>query len=443
MAKANAQPTAWKRTKQRFKRAGRALRKNIMLPLVATIMAGCVTPPSSLSDNCPAKTDPCNSYNETTVTINRGEFDESRPVASVDRLRETDGFMGEELRHAVWATHMLSTEPLPEGFETKVTYLDDESCFHRSDGRVLTAFARGPYYHCDLSGVFGFYTLLEQLTLDQFSLIVHEIGHLQGQAGEIAAEINAVEQSLMLSVVYTNQDSREDELVWAAQNTNELFGMLNLKRKAKRIDNDDALDLFQSDKYASADIFILDMLGKHDGDFAIIRAETDALWKRPLLDEKDRKVASFLDEYAGSNEKAVLASIITKIRIAFMKELRRRFGEETARRFFDANSYAAYHSDTQMSIVYGLEDFNCAQLAREESHDSTRCTISCEQYGAEKSFRITGARFLCTDMNYRTWKVTVNGTQYLANGEKVLAQGVECDSVVVFNELVAQVPIDL
>ena len=418
------------------------------LPLVASAMASCA--PDIIM---PERTDedPCASHNDSTIILNEREF-EDRGVAGIDRLRESDGLMSDALVHAVRASHNLSTLGLPEQFPTAFTQLEEECFANPETGLTGTAYAVTA--HSSLRGDYGVYTHIPELNLDDFSLITHEIGHLQETQGEFNAEVNSAEQMLMLFVAYSNQDnSTRDENRWAAQATNQIYGLealhdalRHIHQENFRLDPDPitSMTMHPKWKYIRADIFILESLQRHSGNFSAVREEIRNLWMDELRIASRESVERFVERYSDADLEASFAEIIAQIRMAHYSELSRRFGAETADSYLSANSQASYwlREPREMIRVIGLDDMNCMNTEPEESSQSVRCEQGCLEVGATNAIRITDAHFRCftvegeDTISFQNWNVTASGMRYLgADGHHITANHVTFEAVVRFDHV--------
>ncbi len=423
------------RAKGRMQKAGQSAFRTA-LPLVATLMASCA--PEIPVENS------CDTHNNTTTILNENEFENDRRVAGIDELRIPDGLMGEELIHAVRASHNLATTGLPEQFQTAFTQLDEECFSNPETGLLGTAYAICPGNND--SGDLGIYTHLPELTLDEFSMITHEIGHLQGPYGEAGAEANAAEHMLMLFVAYSQQgNSIRDENRWAAQATNQIYGLEAIRdalrhiyQETFRLDPDPATSMRMHPKwkYIKSDIFILESLRMHGGDFLAVREEIRNLWREDFVQAADERVERFVERYSHTDMQTSLAEIITQIRMAHYEELMRRFGSETADAYFNSNSYSANWSPEPRDIirVSGLEGMNCMLVEPAEITVGVRCAQACIGLGATNAVRITGARFRCftvEENGFQNWDVTANGMHYTGlEGRQITVNNVAYDAVI-------------
>ncbi|MEW6722067.1 MAG: hypothetical protein AB1324_02305 [Candidatus Micrarchaeota archaeon] len=391
--------------------------------------------------------DSCHSYNESTVTVNY-EGD-AGPLPGVEELRRPDGFLGEGLAHALRASHGISTLGLPGGFLTRVTLLD-EGCFRDGEtGGLSAAYALTPYHRDDYSGAYGVYTRHPELTLYDFSLLSHEIGHLQAPHGEVQAEANATEQMLMLAEAYAREPASEaDRLLWAAQSVNSLFGLEELRAalvqiydEGSRLDPDPAasMRMHPQGRYIEADIYLLDAFGRHRGDFASLRSEIASLGREGLEEAIPSRVRDFISSRSGSDAMRELAGLVAEIRIAHLSELGRRFGEEAARSYFDAHSHVAHWSEERgrFVMVLGLQGMDCMLAAPAQASEDIPCDAGCSGFGAARAVRFEGAEFHCVEavdgtLQYRRFDAAAGGFRYLGDGTARLdANGVACDEVMV------------
>ncbi len=434
----------WNSIKTRMRTAGQSALK-AALPLVTSAMISCSAEVSA--PEIPVEQS-CDQHNDTTIVLNETEFDDERRVAGVRRLRMPDGFMGEELVHAVRASHSLSTEGLTREFRTSFTQLDEE-CFYNPDvGLYGTAYAITPENN-EPGGNLGIYTHLPALNLDDFSMISHEIGHLQTPHGEVGAEANSAEQMLMLFVVYSNQEnSTRDENMWAAQATNQFYGLEALRdalrhiyQETFRLDPDPAvsMSLHPKWKYIKADIFILESLRRTGGDFSALREELGNLWREDFLIEAQDRVDRFVDRYSFADLETSRAEIINEIRMAHYSELMRRHGAEAADEYFNSTSHAAYWFEAPRKFVRvnGLEDLNCMTVRMPENTPEIQCDQACTEFGATAAVQITDAQFLCFSVEedgFQNWNVTASGVHYAGMSRRITLNGAAYDSVMVFDQ---------
>ncbi len=442
---------AMDRMKNHMLKAGRSVFR-AALPLIASSMTSCapdiIMPETTIED-------PCAVHNDSTTILNEREFETDRRVAGIDELRESDGLMGEALVHAVQASHNLATSGLPEEFQTTFTQLDEE-CFVNPDTELLgTAYAITP--DSNQSGDYGIYTHLPELNLDNFSLIAHEIGHLQEPYGEVGAEVNAAEQMLMLFVAYSNQDnSVRDENRWAAQATNRIYGLEAIRDALRHIyhetfqlDPDPATSMRMHPKwnYIKSDIFILESLRIHNGDFLAVREEIRTLWREEFVHAADERVERFVERYSQTDLQTSLAEIITEIRMAHNSELVRRFGTETANAYFNSNSNASYwmSEPREMVRVIGLGDMNCMNTDAEEDTRRVHCAQGCLNVGGTNAIRITDTHFRCftvegeDTISFQNWNVTASGMRYLGvDGSQITANSVSYEAIVRFDGIVME-----
>lgn len=417
-------------------------------PLLAPAMAACAIA-------APVDGPPCDEHNRTTVTINQEEF-EGGVLAAVEELRTPDGFLGEELARALRVSHSLATSGLPGGFPTTVTRSSDECLVNPNTGNVAAAYAIGPYNKGNYlySGEYGVYTSIRQLTLDDFSLLAHEIGHLQTPCAEVGAELNAAEQMLMLAAAYSMQGSPRDAAVWAAQELNQLFGLEALYDALRhiyddgfRLDPDPGISIRMHPKaqYIEADTLILDALRRHGGDFAAVRAEFEAQDRQQLEAAAEESVAGFVGRHSGATMQESLAEIITELRMLRHRELHRRFGAEAAGDYFGAHSGNPYRmGDVRgMVAVFGLDGMDCIIVEPAAVSVEIPCDDECTGYGAVRAVRLTGSAFRCFTVeneaapSFREWSVSADGTGYVhAGGSLASVDGISCNAVIVFDHTV-------
>jgi hypothetical protein len=429
---------ALKRAKNRMLNAGRPIFRKV-LPIAASLIVSCS--PGIQSE------EQCDRYNSSTVIIN--DSGPERELTSIEELRAENVFISEELAHATRTTHELATEGLPEGFQTAFTVLD-EGCFINPDtGLTGTAYAIPPEHESD--GDLGIYTHLRRLTLDDFSLITHEIGHLQMPCGEIGAEVNAAEQMLMLFVAYANQeDSARDQIQWAAQATNQLYGLEALYDALKhiqmdnfRLDPDPVVSMSMHPKwdYIRADVFILDRLIRTSGDFSEIRNEVQGIERRDLLIEANESLERFVARYADDDLQSGLAEIIAEIRMAHYSELSRRFGVEVASSYFNSNSFAAlWYSEPRAIVrVEGLAGMNCLMVEHAEVVSQRICSNGCSGFGVVNELTIDEARLHCFGVEngdvpiFHEWDVTASGIKHLGiGGRQITVDDIGYDAIIVF-----------
>ena len=428
-----------KGTKKRILNAGRAILLRA-LPMVASIMMSC-------SPQADAEVE-CDRHNETTTHISEAEGE----VSGIDILRTPDGLMSSELARSVGITHSISTEGLPE--DVTFTNLGEECLVNPETGYVATAYAITPYNRDSRDGDYGIYTHLYGLTLDDFSMITHEIGHLQTDCGEFGAEVNAAEQMLMLFVAYSRQEnSRRDGNRWAAQATNQLYGLEALYDALRHIYQDNfrldpdpitSMQMHPKWKYIKADIYIYESLIRHDGDFLAVRQEMETLGRSELQLDAQSSVESFVGRYSGSEMYEALGEIVANLRMAHYRELARRFGTETARRYFDSNSHEAYWlSEPRSAIrVIGLEGMNCLVTHVAEEGEGADCDGGCAQFGASRLIEIEGTHLACFTVDgasppqFQSWQVTADGRRYVGSGSGgIVIGGTRFRSAVVFDSI--------
>ncbi|MBU0528127.1 hypothetical protein KKE92_06605 [Candidatus Micrarchaeota archaeon] len=420
------------------------------LPLIASSMTSCapdiIVPETTIED-------PCAVHNDSTIILNEREFETDRRVAGIDGLRGSDSLMSDELVHAVRSSHNLATSGLPEQFQTAFTQLEEECFVNPETGLLGTAYAVTP--DSNQSGDYGVYTHLSELNLDDFSLIAHEIGHLQMPCGEFGAEVNAAEQMLMLFVAYSNQEnSVRDENRWAAQATNQIYGLEAIRDALRHIyqetfqlDPDPATSMRMHPKwrYIKADIYILDRLLRYDGDFSAVREEITNQQREDLQAVARESVRRFVERYSHTDIQTAFAEIIAEIRMAHYSELSRRFGAQTANDYFDSNSHAAYWMSEPREIVrvIGLEDMNCMSTDAEEDTRRVHCAQGCLNVGGANAIRITDTHFRCfavegdDTISFQNWNVTASGMRYLGvDGSQITANSVSYEAIVRFDVVV-------
>lgn len=433
--------------KKRMLSAGRAIFRRA-LPIAAAIMISC-TP------RMEAETEvECDMHNESTVTINESGSGDGR-VAGIDELRVPEGLISSELAFAVRACHGLASAGLPDDIPATVTNLPEECLINPDTGYVATAYAITPHTRDSRDGDYGIYTHLYGLTLDDFSMIAHEIGHLQADCGEFGAEANSAEQMLMLFVAYSRQEnSIKDGNRWAAQATNQLYGLEALYDALRHIYQDNfrldpdpitSMHMHPKWKYIKADIYIYESLIRHDGDFLAVRQEMESLGRRDLQLDAQSSMESFVGRYSGSGMYEALGEIVANLRMAHYRELSRRFGTETARRYFDSNSHSAYWLSEPRSAVraVGLEGMNCLVTHIAEEGERADCDSGCEAFGADAMINIEGTRLNCFTVEYteppgfQNWEVRADGRRYIASdGGQIFIGSAGFRAVVVFDSIV-------
>ena len=339
---------------------------------------------------------------------------------------------------------------LPD-FGTRVTQLDEGCFLNEETGHVASGFARSPFHPCEYSGIYGFYVHDDELTLDDFDLICHEIGHLQRYFGEIWPEVNTSEQHLMLAYIYSG--SQEDSRRWAAQATNTLSGLdalrgalMHIYFEDHRVDDDIATSIREHPQgvYSVADIYILERLRAHQGDYGALLAEMESIGNRDIPAIANRSVEGFLDRYSDSDMGTSLAKVLTDLRIAHLQEIHRRFGTEAASSFLDGHSHAAFRflKPRHMVMVLGLEDLVCAAKIIFEPQRGNPCQAGdgCHAFSATHTRRMEDIPFLCfsadlgDEVLIQGWDVTASGRYFGAgrNG-KVSAEGILCNGVLVID----------
>ena len=430
--------------KKRLLSAGRSMLRKI-LPMAASIMISC-SPAAQQQDEC-------DRYNNSTVIINESESEGER-IASVAELRESDVFISEELAFSVRATHDIATQGLPEEFVTAFTVSAGECFINPGTGLTGTAHAVTPAQ--DVPGDCGIYTILSRLTLDDFSLISHEIGHLQMPCGEVCAEVNAAEQMLMLFVAFSNQsDSEEDIIKWTAQSTNQIYGLEALYDALRHIYQDNfrldpnpavSMRLHPKWHYIRADILILESLTRHGGDFSAIRGELRHRLRENVQAEANESVERFIEMHSDTYLERELAGIFAEIRMAQYMELHRRFGADTANSYFRTNSLAAYRGIEPREIirVEGLEGMDCMISGPAEITPGENCAGECVGFGIIETAEIEGAALHCFTVDgdapvFSELDITASGVRYSAiRGREIRIGGVSYDAVVVFDEINAE-----
>jgi hypothetical protein len=291
-------------------------------------------------------------YNETTEEINQA----TDGVVSRIRLLEeepAEGILTPQLRDFVNETQALSSEDMP--VDTGITSLDP-SCFVQGT-RYMYAITedtatenRGIYTSLPIS---LFETRQDadgdgesECVINGASTLFHEIGHFQPGGDlndEVTSELNSFEDGLMAFVAFLNQGAETSDVVRWASHVN--MPSRNLTwyslTEAIWIVNSGFTDL-GFDKYNRADIFILNRLLASGGNFRTVRDEIGGGYYP--FHEIEQSVEEFTeyyspDNYGGDSPKEDTS---LSLRIIFFQELYRRFGEETAMAFFEANSHASH-----------------------------------------------------------------------------------------------------
>jgi len=373
--------------------------------------------------------DPCRSYNETTIVINRST---DGVIPSYDALSaEPEGvIITPELLDFVNETHALSTEGLP--VEVRATlvphYCFDGSCEGYASPSTSSFFLGFP------------------INLRNIRVTFHEIGHLQpGNGLEVMSQINEYEQDLMGFVLFSRQeDNPNDILLWASRNT---FRIANIHDLILGIyDSDFSVD--DINKYKKSRAYIYDRLLGSGGNFSGLRNEYRSLMESTggvPMDVLEAAVLDFAEMFSpakyGDDDLLAYADVATRLRAFYFLELRGRFDEETAIAYFDANSAFPYRTGGVVDSparsaedvrAYGLDEFVCVNGHNPQRYSTEYCGSSCGVVDADKLDNIS-VKFCC-------FSLTTSGTQkrvieadvvryYDSGGSKLTVDGIELDAV--------------
>jgi len=385
------------------------------------------TPSTDPIDTSPP--DPCRSYNETTIVINRST---DGVIPGYDALSaEPDGvIITPELLDFVNETHALSTEGLP--VEVRATlvphYCFDGSCEGYASPSTSSFFLGFP------------------INLRDIRVTFHEIGHLQpGNGLEVMSQINEYEQDLMGFVLFSRQeDNPNDILLWASRNTFRLAKTHDLILAIYASDfSAEEINIYQKSR-----AYIYNGLLSNGGDFARLRSEYQGLMESTggvPLDIIHSAVLDFAETFStakyGDDDLLAYADVTTRLRIFYFLALRGRFGNETAIAYFDANSAFPYRTSGIVDIpdryaddirAYGLEEFVCVHGHNPQRHSFEYCGSSCGVVGADKvdSLSIEFCCFSLTTSGTQKWVIEADLVRYYnSGGSKLTVEGLELDAV--------------
>lgn len=389
---------------RRLKKAGRKIASfAAMLPLVsAPFVSGC------------EKTDECYKHNKTTIPIKRETDGKTAKVKDMAESRLDDGsFMRDEILDFINETHAISTEGIPP--ETGITRQPMRCRSIQSHAyAVVSGGDRGVY----------FVDSYLPITMDTFSVVNHEIGHLQGDYFEVMPFINEHEQSLMGFVVFSAQDPiLSESKKWAQLLRFRAMGG-SIERIARVFELDDlSYETLSGLKNAKEKIFIFNELKKNGGDLGALRKKIRELGKQGLSEVFEKNIRDFLELY--SNHEDPATDLILSMRIADFMEVFRRFGADAAMDYFDSHSafpYSTYPIGKRI-VSEGLEGMNCINVTGPslafQNKDSQRCsTLECMKMGAtmsgnvEDEFHCVSAEVSGDSVDFKRWRVRASGTVY-------------------------------
>jgi len=310
----------------------------LAIPLAAGLSMGC-------------KPDICQSHNETSITLNRQTDGKSMSVKDFE-----EGNKGVPPTHLIIdfinETHALATEGLPDNVVLTVVPERCSSKFHDA-----------PAYAVNKNGITtdgltcdrGVYVVknYNALAIPLLNTLNHEIGHLQQgnhQLNEVVSQLNPYEQLLMGFVLLNNQDAGEDLIryiyhmeTWAP--SKDVANTLD-----HIIEGKDTLSTLT--EYRKTEFYLYKKLIETGGDFASVREGLKSLSdRRDLVGTVDAFAPSFIQDHIDVSH----TNILTDLRIAYFRELERRFGNRTARAYLKATS-ALLNGDP----VFGLGKASCA-----------------------------------------------------------------------------------
>jgi len=370
--------------------------------------------------------DPCRNYNETTIAINRST-DGDIPSYDLLETEPADVTITEYLIDFVNETHALATSGMP--YDVRLTIAPD-GCRPDVSAYAVNSvgYDRGVY-------------LRDPATLFYVNVIFHEIGHLQpgGGSHEVISQLNEIEQDLMAFAVFSIVSPSLDMYKWASEYR---FRMPPIKTAVHNVYSDFSPDEMTS--YPKALIFIFNNLIKSDGSFSYVRDEYVGLvgiGNEPALTNNAIEFAERFSPSIYSEFEHALMDAAVIIRSLYYKEIYRRFGEEVADDYFNANSgfpyriyqplaYPSYRYVNKVR-VYSLDDLNCytdydPEYVRDES-----CSI-CAVENANHIDHLNGT-FCCFSvdgLNIQKWAVEANLMRYYnSDGSLVRIDGLEYDAV--------------
>ena len=392
---------------------GSCKKRTVLLPLVAALASGCI--PDTVSQ----MSIECKTGNSTTVKLDVATDGKIAPLK--DSVAEPGRTISKNLAKTVAESHGLSTEGLPSNTTATIT---PDYCFDKP-GEVGYAFtttdsSRGTYFPTSINVTDG--------TL--FSLY-HEAGHLQpgGIGNEVIPETNVAEQRLMMFPLLAGSQ-KTDSLAWAFYSS-----VFALETKLASIVTQ-GITYDELNKYDKARIFIFEELTRLDGDFSELRAESRGFSEAGLLELKvEKRTREFLGKY--SNDDLSVARIVLTIRQIMFDELRSRFGNDAAMRFFDSNSHFIWEqgNGALQILTLGLENLNCVNKGFPGRSDvSYRCNEeqTCRELGVDYRTSVS-ARLYCIKPDGNTFKgfeVLAEGTDYARiNGESLEVDGNRWKSV--------------
>jgi len=337
----------------------------------------------------------CRAYNDTTILLNR-QTDGKIPTIN-DIAATFDGTISEPLADLVNEAHVLSTGGMPE--DVKVT-IAPKSCFED----------RYAYAHSQKDSSRGVY-VQEPVTMDNLSVLDHEIGHLQkdGAHNETIAEFNVLEQKVMRYALFSAKYSIPDFLEWMRHDRMALPEETRIKQG-------------EYNEYSQSDLWILFELLANGGDFGKTRTRIEQLEETGALPSaldlaKEQYLNTYSPDIYGGSEPW------TDVRLALMmsshNEIFRRFDQETADFYFNAMQYSLIYNYENSAIgpAFGLDGYNCLMTRGQASRLTRNVHQTCA--GVSATMEIPVSLDLCCynvdnsspegQLNFRKWAIDAHG----------------------------------
>ena len=410
-----------------LKKIGKVARRFLLAPLVTTLSYGC-------------SPDECYSHNETTILLNRPTNGAVAPIKEIHSYPPQGELISDSVIDFINETHAISSSGMPgKVYLTAVP----SYCFN------ATAYAipfdsytqdRGVYIHPEGSEWFP----------SDISTINHEIGHLQphGARDEFIAQLNMLEQDLIGFVIYSNQGLGIDRTYGKYASHYDPYDRQSLDILSDFIAQANDGEVIADDpstydhivRFVGEDkpitVSILLGLIKFDGDFGKLRKEMGSLIDTGFLDVGiNELIQEALLKYSslGSDEhtlQAYTADITTNVIIAYLKELYRKFGFDTAVEFFYEDLYQTYGSDMGFVDYRSnpkLSTLNCRRIDYVLGDNTTCKSEDACPTGAQYKASFSGT-YCCVglnlgnsnDLSYDKFTVKGNGNHYKAYPNDVL-----------------------
>lgn len=372
----------------RFRRAARWVRNNVR----DLVFAGALPLLAACSGN--GCKDPCYSYNDTTITLNRATDGRTARMPELERIPSSP-LIDAPAIDLLNETHAISSGPLPP--DSKATLIPEEC----TKAMGVDAYACSGSAYEDRGAYFKGKIFIRPYGEDvvaaatgkpnSWKELAHEMGHLQpgGESNEVIPELNEFEQTLMANVVFSKQGFHMDSMrlgyIYPGIDSS-VYRMLPANKDAYT-------------KYTRADILVLMKLLEHDGNFAAARGELARHASNgTLASEEQNAVEEYLFGHSGSSEAeeaTSLADLSVRLKIAIAGYIYRNFGLAEALDYFAALSRRVSGEGIGYSI--GLNGIACSLMgtATMVTGGLMGPSSECESHGATEFTSYADSLRLC------------------------------------------------